>query len=127
MNNEILNAFTFYASRVAETVQYEKWSDTFCRKEIKKSTDIFLDYIEEYIDFEHMEKEEALDLGFRKWDEEYPNLYLIPLYLLPIIPVGIELTSIFGKKIIYDGTNIDKDNRMGCIAYGIEIKDEGDL
>lgn len=121
---KILNGFTWYASEAAMTVQYEKWSDGFCRKEIKRSTDKFLDYIKDYINFKHITKEEALLLGFRKWSEEHPNLYLIPLYLLPIMPVGTELTSIFGEKIIYDGNNIGKDVRMGCVAYGVEIKEK---
>ena len=124
MTNKILNGLTWYANKVAETVQYESWSDEFCRKEIKESTNEVLNYIKEYIDFECITREEAFELGFRKWSEEDPNLYLIPLYLLPIIPVGTELISIFGKKIIYDGNNVDKDIRMGCIAYGIEIKEK---
>ena len=46
---------------------------------------------------------------------------MIPLWLLPIIPVGTELTSISGETIIYNGTNIDKDIRFGCLAWGIHI------
>lgn len=57
------------------------------------------------------------------WSDEKSDLLLIPLYLLPIIPIGTELTSIFGEKVIYDGHNVDKDIRFGCIAWGIEIKE----
>lgn len=46
---------------------------------------------------------------------------LLPLYILPILPIGTKLVSIFGKEKIYDGMNIDKDVRCGCIAYGIKI------
>ena len=37
MKKEIINCLTWYANRVAETVQYETWSDEYARKELKKS------------------------------------------------------------------------------------------
>lgn len=52
--------------------------------------------------------------------ERTKGLRLIPLYLLPIVPIGTELTSIFGEVFKYDGNNVDKDTRFGCIAYGIK-------
>lgn len=62
---------------------------------------------------------------YEKKVEEQRNtigVRLIPLYLLPILPEGTKLYSIFGKEIIYDGNNVDKDIRFGCLAYGIKIK-----
>lgn len=124
MKAEIMNCLTRYASLVAETVQYESWSDEFCRKEIKSNTDQFLSAIEKHIDWNNISQEEALELGFVRWSEDQPDLYLIPLYLLPILPIGTELTDIFGDKLIYDGKNVDNDVRFGCIAYGITIKNK---
>lgn len=49
---------------------------------------------------------------------------LLPLYILPILPVGTKVISIFGKEKIYDGNNIDKDVRFGYLAYGIKVKQE---
>ena len=49
------------------------------------------------------------------------DVRLLPLYILPILPVGTKLVSIFGKEIVYDGNNVDKDIRFGHIAYGIKI------
>ena len=46
----------------------------------------------------------------------------IPLWLFPLLPIGTEVISIFGDKIIYDGKNVNNDIRMGCIAYGIVPK-----
>ena len=123
MKQEIVNCLTWYANKVAETTQYTNWSDKFCRKEIKESTERFLEELKKYIDFSNLTEEEAKELRFGRWDpEESPTLWLLPLYLLPIVPIGTELTNIFGKKIIYDGSNVDTDIRFGCIAYGIEIK-----
>lgn len=120
MKQEIINCFTWYANQVAETVQYTNWSDEFCRKEISLATKNFLDELRNYIDFSNLTREEAFALRFGKWDDE-SDLYLIPLYLLPIIPIGTELTCINGGKIIYDGKNVDNDVRFGCIAYGFNI------
>ena len=123
MKDEIRNCFTWYANKVAETVQYENWSDEFCRKEIKDSTDRFLIELNKYIDWSHLTKEEAIELRFGRWSDEQPDLYLLPLYILPIVPIGTKLTTIGGEEVIYDGTNVDKDIRFGLLAYGITITD----
>lgn len=121
MKKEVINCLTWYANMVAQTVQYTSWSDEFCRKEIKEAHDKFIEELKKHIDLKTLTREDAIGLRFRRWSDETPNLYLIPLWLLPIIPVGTELTCISGAKIIYDGSNIDNDIRFGCIAYGIEI------
>ena len=120
MKQEIINCLTWYANRVLETVQYTNWSDEFCRNEVRSTTMNFLSELRKHIDFSKLTREEAIELRFGRWDEE-SDLYLIPLYLLPIVPVGTELTCINGKSIIYDGTNVDDDIRFGCIAWGIKI------
>ena len=55
------------------------------------------------------------------------NLWLIPLYLFPIIPIGLKVTCINGEEIVNDGHNLDDDIRFGCVAYGIKIKNENKL
>lgn len=122
MKKEIINCFTWYINRVAETVQYTSWSDEFCRKEIKKATYKMLDELNKFIDWDNLTKEEAKELRFVLWDEEQPYLYLLPLYILPILPIGTKLITIGGEEIVYDGTNVDKDIRCGYIAYGINVK-----
>ncbi len=52
------------------------------------------------------------------------NLWLIPLYLFPIIPIGLKVTCINGEEIVNDGHNLDDDICFGCVAYGIKIKNE---
>lgn len=121
MKKEIINCLTWYANMVAQTVQYTSWSDNFCRKEIKEAHDKFIEELKKHIDLKALTREDAIGLRFGRWSDETPNLYLIPLWLVPIIPVGTELTCISGAKIIYNGSNIDNDIRFGCIAYGIEI------
>lgn len=50
------------------------------------------------------------------------GLRLIPLYLYPSLPIGITLTSIDGKEIVFDGSNIDTDIRFGYLTWGIKPK-----
>lgn len=123
MKKEIRDCFTWYANKVAETVQYTSWSDEFCRKEINESTYMMLNELRKYIDWDNLTREEARELRFVRWDDEHPDLYLLPLYILPILPIGTKLTTISGKEIVYDGTNVDKDIRFGCLAYGVNIKE----
>ena len=121
MKKEIVNCLTWYANSIASTTIYTDWSDEFCRQVVKKATERFLEKLKKYIDFENLTEEEALELRFGQWSENEPDLYLIPLYLLPILPIGTEVTCINGEKLIYDGHNINTDIRFGCLAYGIGI------
>lgn len=122
MKPEITNCLTWYANQIAETVQYTNWPDEFCRGEIKRATDRFVNELKKYIDFNNLTKEEAQELRFGKWRDDEPDLYLVPLYLLPILPIGTKLICINGDEIVYDGKNIDNDVRFGCLAYGVRVK-----
>ena len=122
MKQEIMDCFTWYANKVAETVQYESWSNEFCRKENEVNTHMFLEELNEHINWDTLTREEARELRFVVYSDDTPNLFLIPLYILPILPIGTELVSINGSRIIYDGSNVDKDTRYGCLAFGIVIE-----
>lgn len=73
--------------------------------------------------FSSLTSEKAESYGFRKWSETSP-VYLIPYCFLDFIPIGTELISIMGTKVIYDGANIDDDTRCGLLAYGIILKED---
>lgn len=122
MKNKIINCLTWYANQIAQTTTHTNWSDEFCRQEVKKATERFLEELKEYIDFENLTEKEARELRFNWWIKDEPDLYLIPQYLLPILPIGIELTCIDGKKLIYDGHNIDTDIPFEWLPYGIRVK-----
>lgn len=115
---KILQLLSWYAAKVAEPVQYN-WLSDFSMREIKKTTKTFNKKLKELIDFSDLTVEDCEDLYFRKLDDK-SGIYLIPLYLLPILPIGIEVYCINGETIIYDGNNIDNDTRAGLLAYGIK-------
>lgn len=82
----------------------------------------FVSEIQQLIDFSNVGKEELESLGFTFYklrDNSY--IMLIPIYILPAIPKGTEIKSVFGKKVVVGVGNIDLDTRGGYIAYGIAI------
>ena len=60
-------------------------------------------------------------MRFRRWDTD-SDLYLIPIWLKPVIPSDLELTSIGGDKAFAE--DVDTDTRFGCLAWGIILKEE---
>ena len=96
-----------------EELRFGKWST---EEDIKED----IDYLEKTCKEGKITEEE-----FKEKKQKYLNtkgLMLIPLWLFPLLPIGTEVISIFGDKIIYDGKNVNNDIRMGCIAYGIVPK-----
>lgn len=121
MDKSLVNHFTWLANKLAESYSYDTWSDSFKAKEIKDAFNTFYKSIRGNLDLD-LDKLTVADLRemrFARWSDENPDLWLIPLWFVPLLPEGIELTSIFGKKVIFNGNNIDLDIRFGCIAYGI--------
>ena len=125
MKKELVNHFVWLANRLSELNTYN-WEANFKEEELKKTFDTFYKSLQKesnkpLIDISKMTIETAKEMGFCKWDEN-SDLYLFPLWFLPLIPIGTEVTTIVGNKIIYNGTNLDNDIRFGCTAYGIELK-----
>lgn len=123
MNTAVRNCLTWLVNRISETIIYDNWNNEFKVEENKKSFEKFYEELKQIIDFTKLTTEEAKELRFQRWSEECPNLWLFPLYLVPIIPEGLEVTYIDGTKGKYEKDKADNDIRFGCVAYGIEIKD----
>lgn len=69
---------------------------------------------------------EASLIGFTQWSEDDPNLYLIPAWLYPALPVGLQVTGISGEVSEFSPETHDSESRYGCLAYGINLV-ESDL
>ena len=117
MNKENINYIVAsYLNQVSMITQYN-WDSDYCKDHIERATETLNKELKNLIDWDSLTLEDIKNLGFTLWDKS--GFYLIPLYLLPIIPIGTELKCIDGGKIIYDGNNIDNDTRFGCLAYGL--------
>lgn len=123
MKKEVRNHLTWLANKLSEVYFYKGWEDDFKVEKINKTYDEFYESLKEnnVIDFNSLTKEEAIELRFSLWSKE-TQLYLIPLYLAPLIPAGTELTSITGDTVIFESIeSIDLDNRFGCLGFGIKF------
>ena len=69
---------------------------------------------------------EASLIGFTQWSEDSPSLYLIPAWLYPALPVGLQVTGISGEESEFSPETHDSESRYGCLAYGINLV-ESDL
>ena len=69
---------------------------------------------------------EASLIGFTQWSEDSPSLYLIPAWLYPALPVGLQVTGIWGEVSEFSPETHDSESRYGCLAYGINLV-ESDL
>jgi hypothetical protein len=83
----------------------------------------FYESLKKHLDVTKLSREEALELRFGRWDED--NLYLFPLWLVPLIPDGLMVTSISGEEFPFDSETTDTDIRFGCVAFGLRFP-EGD-
>ena len=106
-------------NRAAEVICYN-WGADFSSERIKEITDVFSksEYFRK-VDPNEMTKEQLVDLGFQKWDEE-SGLMLIPLYVYPFLKDEIVCGSISDKEAsLIKVSDIDTDHRFGCLAYGV--------
>ena len=69
---------------------------------------------------------EASLIGFTQWSEDDPSLYLIPAWLYPALPVGLQVTGISGEVSEFSPETHDSESRYGCLAYGVNLV-ESDL
>ena len=110
-------------NQAANVMTYKSWSDESAAKEIREFPDNVKNQEngDSYynIQLSELTAEEAIELGFCKWSDENP-IYLIPLWLLPFLAEELEVGCIDDKPISKrKKSELDNDNRFGCLAYGI--------
>ena len=115
----IQDHLTWLANQVAESYLHSK-NPEHTHKDIQEACKKFYDSLRKTtkIDWENMDLQTAKELRFARWDED-SDLSLIPIWLYPMIPNDLELTSIGGRKAFVK--DIDTDIRYGVLAWGIYI------
>lgn len=121
MKSELVNHFTWITNQLSQLNQYD-WSDDMKKKELDKAFKTFNNSFKKHIDFDNLTVDEARELRFQKFDDE-SDLWLIPLYLLPILPEGLKVKSISGEELIVGKDKLDDDTRFGALAFGLELKE----
>lgn len=112
---EFNNGLILLADIVAEVNSYNSHIDIPKDQALKEGLAAFYDYIitKAGIDFTNVTEYIATRLGMRL---AYDNLYIIPLWLLPMLPDGLEVETMNGQKIKYDSNSSNKNEK-----YGIRI------
>lgn len=107
-----LNAYL--ATCAVEAITYPSWTDNFKLSNLTNS----INQMKSKYEFDPyiFTKEELVCLGFGNWDG---SLLLVPLGLTPFIKQGTLLTGIAGNSVVVGITELDKDIRFGCIAFGV--------
>ena len=116
--NAVKNYKRMASNLVSEISSYDKWSDEFCRKQVKK---LYAKLVDKFqgVDFTEFTAEELKQLDFQFWDE---NTILMPVWALDCLPDGAKVVSIDGQEITFDKSKgLDKDTRFGCTAYGFTL------
>lgn len=109
--------------RASETIQYNCWSDKFCRKEMSDIVYVLKTEGYDNINPTLLSYQEMDDLGFGRWDGNSP-MRLIPLWLLPFLIDEFYCADISGKMRMRKKVDLDNDHRGGMLAYGVFSKEE---
>ena len=119
---EFTKGLLIVTNAVAEVNTYTHWSYGTKEDVLKEGCVRFYNYIEKHagIDFNNMTPDVAERLGMMHWEN---GLWLFPLWMLPIIPEGLEVETINGHKFKFDIKTSNNDIRYGCVGYGIRIKE----
>ena len=106
-------------NRAAEVMNYN-WGDEFSTSRIKEIPEVTKKYSVDTVDISQLTKNQMIELGFGQWSKEGP-MFLIPLWLFPWLPEDIKTNDINGNSNLKK-SEMDTDNRFGCLAYGIHPK-----
>lgn len=112
----VANVMIYLINEVACTMEYN-WSNDFNHKDLKGYYENVHEEMKK-IDFNKLTEEELKFLGFRKFSQNDEN-YLVPLWLLKVLPDGTKLQSIMGEIVEVGKDYINNDVRGGCTAYSL--------
>ncbi len=120
----IYDAWQKVQEQFKKDIDWNTLTESQCRNlhfgvwQSEKDIEEEISYLQSELDNGHLTKDD--------FDKKVANkkntigLHLIPVYLYPSLPIGITLTSIGGKEVIFNGSNIDLYVRNGFLAYGIK-------
>lgn len=112
-----LKIMSLLANQVVCSVEFG-WSEVFIKNNLVdtvesiKNSELFTP-----ININEFTESQLVALGFGKWDES--KLSLIPMWIVPFTTEKFIGECISGEKGEFLVSEIDKDTRFGCLAYGV--------
>lgn len=95
---------------------------------LKNKVDTFYDSVRKTIDWESLTRNDCLWLGFMNSQRDMVSaqgviqeLWLIPQWLIPVIPEGICVEDIHGNRFQYYSRICDKSTQFGVLGYGLVL------
>ena len=90
--------------------------------ELNKRIDDFLESINSHISWDMISRKDAQELGFVLWSKQDGyDIWLIPTYLYPIIPEGLEVVDGDGDDVIFNSSCLADDSYRSWCGYGLKI------
>lgn len=95
---------------------------------LKNKVDTFYESIRNTIDWDALTREDCLWLGFMNSQRDMlsaqgviQELWLIPQWLIPIIPEGMYVEDVHGNRFQYNAKMCDKTTQFGVLGYGLVL------
>lgn len=71
-------------------------------------------------DWSSLSKDTMLELGFIRYEGAKTIVWLIPLWMYPIIPENVLLTTPDGSNFIFNSKTASTNTIFNCLTYGIK-------
>ena len=70
-------------------------------------------------DFWEFDEKLMLDLGFIQYESSYYDIWLIPIWMFPLIPEDIKLYATDGSSFEFHSEIAPKTTLFNCFTYGL--------
>ena len=95
---------------------------------LKTKIDTFYDSVRKTVDWDSLTRDNCLWLGFMNSQRDMisaqgviQELWLIPQWLIPIIPEGMYVEDVQGNRFQYNSSTCDKTTQFGVLSYGVVL------
>lgn len=95
---------------------------------LKTKVDTFYDSVRKTVDWDSLTRDNCLWLGFMNSQRDMVSakgviqeLWLIPQWMIPIIPEGMYVEDVHGNRFQYNSNVCDKTTKFGVLSYGIVL------
>lgn len=128
----LINHFIWLTNEVWEISKSSGNHYEFMARELIDAQERFFNSLKletnsDLIDFGKLTPLEAKELGFRYWskeDEQWEGeskLMLFPVWIYPLIPEGLMVTTIGGDTLPFERPKFDCEGREHCLGYGLML------
>lgn len=86
---------------------------------LSSKIDVFYDSITSIVDWDNLDTDVLLQLGFLNWEEDDCGVWFIPKWLYYAIPEGQIVYDKNNKPFEFHKNTSSKETMFGCLEYGV--------